>query len=222
MAADETDKLSGMLKRQRTGSVVCASCGSLVGVNDDKCYSCGRRNPGLWGYGRACGSWGTISDSSRHHDLWLRGHVHRNPAVLGPSVTTWQTYGRRSRCSDRTSKRCCLWRQRHGAGGRGRALVVIPERRLVARRRAASAFNMMTLRQLGPPTAELYGPARMVIIYTSVGWRYSSAAPLQDTSVPMRAAAPHRRRVVYCRCVGADLRTARRPDVCTAVVAAAA
>ena len=37
--------------RQRTGSVVCASCGSLVGVNDDTCYSCGRRNPGLWGFG---------------------------------------------------------------------------------------------------------------------------------------------------------------------------
>ena len=37
--------------RQKTGSVVCASCGSLVGVNDDKCYTCGRRNPGLWGFG---------------------------------------------------------------------------------------------------------------------------------------------------------------------------
>src|SRR3712207_2834162 len=41
----------GMFKRQTTGSVVCASCGSLVGVNDEKCYSCGRRNPGLWGFG---------------------------------------------------------------------------------------------------------------------------------------------------------------------------
>ena len=37
--------------RQKTGSVVCASCGSLVGVNDETCYSCGRRNPGLWGFG---------------------------------------------------------------------------------------------------------------------------------------------------------------------------
>ncbi|HTL45981.1 MAG TPA: hypothetical protein VL262_16710, partial [Vicinamibacterales bacterium] len=40
-----------MFKRQRTGSVVCASCGSLVGVNDEQCYTCGRRNPGLWGFG---------------------------------------------------------------------------------------------------------------------------------------------------------------------------
>ena len=40
-----------MFKRQTTGSVVCASCGSLVGVNDERCYTCGRRNPGLWGFG---------------------------------------------------------------------------------------------------------------------------------------------------------------------------
>ena len=39
-----------MFKRQTTGSVVCASCGSLVGVRDDNCYNCGRRNPGLWGF----------------------------------------------------------------------------------------------------------------------------------------------------------------------------
>ena len=42
-----------MLKRQRTGSVICTSCGVLVGVNDDACYNCGRRNPGLWGYAPA-------------------------------------------------------------------------------------------------------------------------------------------------------------------------
>src|SRR5688500_17942845 len=39
-----------MFGRQKTGSVVCASCGYLVGVADDKCYHCGRRNPGLWGF----------------------------------------------------------------------------------------------------------------------------------------------------------------------------
>ena len=39
-----------MFKRQTTGSVVCSSCGSLVGVRDEKCYNCGRRNPGMWGF----------------------------------------------------------------------------------------------------------------------------------------------------------------------------
>ena len=39
-----------MFSRQRTGSVVCPFCGNLVGVNDERCYNCGRRNPGLWGF----------------------------------------------------------------------------------------------------------------------------------------------------------------------------
>src|SRR5687768_3063487 len=44
---------SNMFKRQTTGSVLCASCGYLVGVNDEQCYNCGRRNPGLWGFSSA-------------------------------------------------------------------------------------------------------------------------------------------------------------------------
>jgi membrane associated rhomboid family serine protease len=28
---------------------VCPGCGSLVGVNDETCYNCGRWNPSLWG-----------------------------------------------------------------------------------------------------------------------------------------------------------------------------
>jgi rhomboid protease GluP len=42
-----------MFKRQTSGSVVCASCGYLVGVKDDRCYHCGRRNPALFGYATA-------------------------------------------------------------------------------------------------------------------------------------------------------------------------
>src|SRR5437899_9613360 len=29
---------------------VCPSCGNLVGVNDERCFTCGRWNPGLWGF----------------------------------------------------------------------------------------------------------------------------------------------------------------------------
>src|SRR3954468_12841926 len=43
--------MASLFQRQKSGSVVCPSCGSLVGVRDDKCYTCGRANPGLWGYG---------------------------------------------------------------------------------------------------------------------------------------------------------------------------
>src|SRR5262245_11554836 len=36
--------------RQTAGSVLCASCSKLVGVRDESCWNCGRRNPGLWGF----------------------------------------------------------------------------------------------------------------------------------------------------------------------------
>src|SRR5262245_7764570 len=36
--------------RQKWGSVVCPSCGNLVGVNDEQCLNCGRRHPRLWGF----------------------------------------------------------------------------------------------------------------------------------------------------------------------------
>lgn len=29
---------------------MCPSCGRLVGVDDESCYHCGRRNPGMWGF----------------------------------------------------------------------------------------------------------------------------------------------------------------------------
>ena len=34
----------------RPSSVLCPSCGTLVGVKDPQCLSCGRRNPGMWGF----------------------------------------------------------------------------------------------------------------------------------------------------------------------------
>ncbi|MEZ5288474.1 MAG: rhomboid family intramembrane serine protease [Vicinamibacterales bacterium] len=64
-----------MLKRKTEGSVICASCGVLVGVNDETCYNCGRRNPGLWGYGPALRSLG--------QDL---GFV---PLVMGATITLY-------------------------------------------------------------------------------------------------------------------------------------
>jgi hypothetical protein len=47
-------------------------------------------------------------------------------------------------------------------------MVDVPERGLAARRSTCILFNML-VRNLGPPTAEIYGPGRMVIIYTIAG-----------------------------------------------------
>ena len=34
----------------RPSSVLCPSCGTLVGVNDPQCLNCGRRYPGMFGF----------------------------------------------------------------------------------------------------------------------------------------------------------------------------
>lgn len=39
-----------LLRRQTSGSVVCPSCGRLVGVKDERCWNCGRSRPGLLGF----------------------------------------------------------------------------------------------------------------------------------------------------------------------------
>ena len=41
-----------MFERQRSGSVVCPGCGRLVGVEDERCWNCGRSRPSLFGFSR--------------------------------------------------------------------------------------------------------------------------------------------------------------------------
>src|SRR5262245_11476586 len=36
-------------RREGPSSTLCPSCGSLVGVNDERCLNCGRRHPVMWG-----------------------------------------------------------------------------------------------------------------------------------------------------------------------------
>src|SRR5688500_8833850 len=64
-----------VFRRQRTGSVICTSCGVLVGVDDDRCYNCDRRNPGLWGFAPMLRSLG--------HDLGF------GPFVIGACVVIY-------------------------------------------------------------------------------------------------------------------------------------
>jgi rhomboid protease GluP len=40
-----------MLKKQESGSMICPGCGRLISTNAPECMHCGRKNPGLWGYG---------------------------------------------------------------------------------------------------------------------------------------------------------------------------
>ena len=159
-----------MFKRQRTGSVVCASCGSLVGVNDDQCYNCGRRNPGLWGFapvlrrlGNSFGfvplivygcaalyAAGLLVTLGMGRDIvgggGIFGLLSADPIVnlaFGESgaIPVYQ-YG-------------MWWTVLSASWLHGGALHIL--------------FNMYMVKQLGPATADIYGPSRMMIIYTIAG-----------------------------------------------------
>ena len=155
--------------RQRTGSVVCASCGSLVGVNDDTCYNCGRRNPGLWGFGPALRRFG---NDLGFVTLVLYGSVVLYAATLIVSLALGEGVGGGSLFGALGPGTDTLYL--FGASG---ALPTFRDGRwwtlLSAGWLHAGAlhilFNMMWVRQLGPAVADIFGAARMIIIYTIAG-----------------------------------------------------
>jgi rhomboid protease GluP len=147
------------LKRKTEGSVICSSCGVLVGVNDDRCYNCGRRNPGLWGYAPALRSLGqdlgfvplVIGATILLYALALllsRGNVQM--MTLSPSTPILFLLGASGAAPVFQFGR---WWTLLTAGWLHAGVLHI-------------FFNVLWIRQLGPAVAEAYGPARMVIIYT--------------------------------------------------------
>jgi rhomboid protease GluP len=164
-----------MLKRQTSGSVICTSCGVLVGVNDDRCYNCGRRNPGLWGFAPMLRSLGqdlgfvpfVIGTCALIYVLTLiasRGNIGMGGlGFFSPTPQALFLFGASGAFPVFAFGR--WWTVLSAAWLHGGILHIL--------------FNMMAVRQLAPGTADLYGPGRMVIIYTVggvVGFALSSFA----------------------------------------------
>jgi rhomboid protease GluP len=155
-----------VFKRQTTGSVICASCRQLVGVNDAVCYNCGRRNPGLWGFApalRALGNdlgfvpfvIGTCIVLYCFMLLASGGNIGMNGLFrfFSPSFQAIVLFGASGAGPVFEAGR---WWTVLSAGWLHGGLLHI-------------VFNMLSVRQLAPATAELYGAGRMVIIYTVAG-----------------------------------------------------
>jgi rhomboid protease GluP len=160
------------LKRKTEGSVICASCGVLVGVTDDRCYSCGRRNPGLWGYAPALRSLGqdlgfvplmTGATVVLYVISLLLSRGDMQMMTLSPSAPILFLLGASGAAPVFEAGR--WWTLLTAGWLHGGVLHIL--------------FNVLWIRQLGPAVAELYGPARMIIIYTFAniaGFALSSVA----------------------------------------------
>jgi rhomboid protease GluP len=152
--------------RQKTGSVVCASCGSLVGVNDDKCYTCGRRNPGLWGFGPVLRRFGSdlgfttaiVYGCAIVYTLSLLLTVASGGNLMGGSIFSilgpnrFGAYALGVSGAEPVFGLGRWWTLLSAGWLHGGALHIL--------------FNVMWVRQLGPEVGDIYGAARMVIIYT--------------------------------------------------------
>src|SRR4030095_7577865 len=153
-----------MFQRRTTGSVVCPSCGSLVGVRDDKCYTCGRANPGLWGFAPVLRELGadlgvaeivvggsailyalTLLVSGRNVEL-----VGGGISFLVPNRRVLQMFGMSGGFP--VFFRGEWWTLLSASWLHGSLLHIL--------------FNMMWVRQLGPATSEIIGPSRAIIIHT--------------------------------------------------------
>jgi len=164
--------------------VICSSCGVLVGVNDDQCYNCGRRNPGLWGFAPLLRSLGrdlgfipfVMGTCIVVYILTLissGGMMNQiSPlSFLGPSPAALLLFGESGAVPVFVYHR--WWTVLSAAWLHAGLLHIL--------------FNMMALRQLGPPTAEFYGPGRTVIIYTAgaaAGFALSSCAAVYFPALP--------------------------------------
>jgi rhomboid protease GluP len=156
-----------VFQRRTSGSVVCPSCGSLVGVRDDKCYMCGRANPSLWGFAPLLRQLGS--------DM---GFV---PLVIGASTVLFALTLLASGPGLRfyaggfnilvPSIEALWWFGASGAGpvfGNNLWLTLLSASWLHGSL-LHILFNMMWVRDIGPATADVIGPGRTIIIYVVSG-----------------------------------------------------
>lgn len=184
--------------RQKTGSVLCISCGQLVGVSDERCYNCGRWNPALWGYASTIRKLGndlgfvTLVIMSCVGLYALAYFVEPTPmrggllSLLSPGSRALFLFGASGAYPVFNLGR---WWTILSAGWLHGGLLHI-------------LFNMMWVRNLAPVTAEIYGAGRMIIIYTvagMAGFLLSSAMghyffwlpwPLSGANLTVGASAP--------------------------------
>jgi rhomboid protease GluP len=135
-------------------------------VNDDTCYTCGRRNPGLWGFGPVLRRFGNdfgfttviiygcvaLFALSLVLTVLSGGNLFGGSlfSLLGPNTFAYEALGAAGAYPVFIEGR--WWTVLTAGWLHGGALHIL--------------FNLMGVKQLGPAVEDMYGGARMVIIYT--------------------------------------------------------
>lgn len=178
----------------RPSSVLCPSCGTLVGVKDPQCLSCGRRYPGMLGFAHllrnlgddmgftnlvvfACGALYLATLAANPQGVHTSGIL----SFLSPAWESLFLFGAAGPVPVFGMGR--WWTLLSAAWLHGGVLHIV--------------FNMMAVRNIAPAVAHLYGAGRTVILYTVAsvtGFLLSSAAgaflpPLLGSRAPITVGA---------------------------------
>jgi len=152
--------------RKTSGAILCPSCGRLTNADAPACLVCGRRNPGMWGFAgplRALFRRRSFVDAvsvacvvlyivslvfDPQAALQPRGFLN----VFSPSLAALRALGATGAVPWQAGQWWTLFTAIYLHGGLLHIL-----------------FNVLWIRQLGPAVEELYGPSRLVIIFTVAG-----------------------------------------------------
>jgi rhomboid protease GluP len=147
-------------------AILCPSCGRLTNADAAECLVCGRRNPGLWGLTPALqrlfrGRDVTATISLVCIVLYIvslafdPGSVLRPRSpfeIFSPSLPALDALGMTGRYAWADGR---WWTLLTAIYLHGSLLHI--------------AFNVLWIRQLGPAVEELFGRARLIIIFTAAG-----------------------------------------------------
>jgi rhomboid protease GluP len=152
--------------RKTSGAILCPSCGRLTNADAPVCLVCGRRNPGMWGFGGPLAllfrTWNfTNVVTAVCVVVYVASLVFDPLSMLRPrglfeifsptSAALW-AFGMTSGASLAAGQWWTLITAIYLHGGLLHIL-----------------FNVLWIRQLGPAVEELYGPSRLAVIFTVAG-----------------------------------------------------
>jgi rhomboid protease GluP len=152
--------------RKTSGSILCPSCGRLTNADALVCLVCGRRNPGMWGFAGPLRvlfrAWSFTNVVTAVCVVLFIATLVLDPSaafrprgyldVFSPSDRALQALGAAGAIPWRDGYWWTIFTAIYLHGGLLHIL-----------------FNVLWIRQLGPAVEEIYGPARLVIIFTVAG-----------------------------------------------------
>lgn len=152
--------------RKTTGAILCPSCGRLTNADAPVCLICGRRRPGMWGFGGLIGKLfrrGSFTNvvTVACIALYVLSLLFDPASVVRPRGP-FEIFS--------PSPQALQWLGMTGAfvWDQGRWWTLLTAIYLHGSL-LHILFNVLWIRQLGPAVEELYGRARLVVIFTVSG-----------------------------------------------------